>query len=296
MSLLTNLNGVIDTTATVSVLDRGFLYGDSIYEVVRTFQSRHFGLQEHLDRLRQSAAYLYMDVPWSDQHIQAEVERTLQQAPWQESYIRIVVSRGTETKISLQPSPALQPNLLIVISEISPEPKLSETGIHLIISGRRRNDRQALSPAAKTGNYLNNLLALLEAQQQGAQDALMLNAQGEVTEATTSNLWIVREGVVQTPPADVGLLKGITRHFLWRILQTHHIPCEEVILKPEDLWSAEEAFLSSSVRLMMPVNQINEYQLPQYPGKITQFLWAELLVLMAKASHSFEPNIASLSI
>lgn len=296
MNLLTNLNGVIAATATVSILDRGFLYGDSIYEVVRTFQGRPFGLQEHLDRLRQSAAYLYMDVPWSDRHIQAEVERTLQQAPWVESYIRIVVSRGTESKVTLQPSPGLRPNLLIVVSEISSEPVLSETGLHLIIGERRRNDHQALSPAAKTGNYLNNILALLEAQQQGAQDAIMLNAQGEVTEATTSNLWIVREGVVQTPSAEVGILKGITRHFLWQILQIHHIPCAEVILKPEDLWSAEEAFLSSSVRLMMPVNQINEYQLPSCPGKLTHFLWEEFLILMAKESHSFESNTASLGV
>lgn len=296
MSLLTNLNGVIAASAMVSVLDRGFLYGDNIYEVVRTFQGRHFGLQEHLDRLRQSAAYLYIDVPWSDQHIQAEVERTLQQATWQESYIRIVVSRGTETKISLQPSPGLQPSLLIVASEISPEPILSEKGIHLVIGERRRNDRQALSPAAKTGNYLNNILALLEAQQQGAEDALMLNQQGEITEATTSNLWVVREGVVQTPPAEVGILKGITRHFLWQILQTHGIPCEEVILKPEDLWTVEEAFLSSSVRLMMPVNKINEYQLPQCPGQLTRFLWEEFLHLMAKEGHSFEKNTASLSL
>lgn len=281
MSLLTNLNGVIAARATVSVLDRGFLYGDNVFEVVRTFQGRHFGLQEHLDRLRQSAAYLYMNVPWSDQHIQAEVERTLQQASWTESYIRIVVSRGTETKITLQPSANLHPNLLIVVSEISPEPMLSESGLHLIIGERRRTNQQALTPAAKTGNYLNNILALLEAQQQGAEDALMLNDQGEVTEATTSNLWIVRAGVVQTPPAEVGILKGITRHFLWQILQTHQIPCAEVILKPDDLWSAEEAFLSSSVRLMMPVNQINTYPLPQCPGKITRFLWQELLALMA---------------
>lgn len=295
MSLLTNLDGVIAATATVSVLDRGFLYGDNVYEVVRTFQGGHFGLHEHLERLRQSAAYLYMDVPWSDSHIQAEVERTLQQAHWVESYIRIVVSRGTESKITLQPSVDLQPSLLIVVSEISPEPVLSETGLQLVISERRRNDRHALSPAAKTGNYLNNILALLEAQQQGAQDALMLNAEGEVTEATTSNLWIVREGIVQTPPAEVGILKGITRHFLWQILQTHQIPCAEVILKPEDLWSVDEAFLSSSVRLMMPVNQINEYQLPQCPGEVTRFLWGELLNLMAKESHSFASNTASVS-
>ncbi|NJK41593.1 MAG: branched-chain amino acid aminotransferase [Acaryochloridaceae cyanobacterium SU_2_1] len=281
MSLLTNVAGVISPQASVSVLDRGFLYGDSIYEVVRTLGGRPFGLQEHLDRLRQSAAYLYIEIPWSDDHIQAEIDRTLAQATWSESYIRIVISRGTESVISLQPSPSLRPDLVIVIAEISPEPQLSSQGIRLRIGDRCRTDQRALTPAAKTGNYLNNILALLEAQQQGAEDALLLNSQGEITEATTSNLWIVRSGIVQTPPAEVGILVGITRHFLWQILQAHQIPCEEVILKPADLWSAEEAFLSSSVRLLMPVNQINDYRLPQCPGKITQFLWQELLTLMA---------------
>ena len=281
MSLLINLNGTIDKTAQVSVLDRGFLYGDSIYEVVRTFQGQTFGLKEHLDRLRQSADLLYMQIPWSDGHIQTEVERTLAQANWSESYIRIVVTRGTETKISLQPSAEIQPNLVIIISEISPKPELSSTGHHLVIPQRIRNSKQALDPAAKTGNYLNNILALHEAQQQGADDALLLNAAGEITEATTSNLWIVRQGIVYTPPFEVGILHGITRYFLLQVLQEQHIPYQEKILYPNDLWQAEEACLSSSVRLLMPVRQMNDYILPHCPGTITTLMWEQLLLKMA---------------
>jgi branched-chain amino acid aminotransferase len=284
MPLLTNLNGTIAETAQVSVLDRGFLYGDSIYEVVRTFQGRPFGLQEHLDRLRQSAAYLYMDVPWSDATIRTEVERTLTQADWPESYIRIVVTRGVEPFISLQPSADLRPNLLIVVSAISPEPILSETGLHLVVPKRLRNSKRALDPSAKTGNYLNNILALLEAQQQGAEDALLLNERGEVTEATTSNIWIVRDGVVQTPPEEVGILQGITRQFLFNILRAQQIPYAETVLDPEDVAMAEEAFLSSSVRLLMPVRQVNEAKLPHCPGPMTRFLWQALLSLMASAN------------
>jgi branched-chain amino acid aminotransferase len=281
MSLLINLNGTIDETAQVSVLDRGFLYGDSIYEVVRTFQGRTFGLKEHLDRLRQSAKLLYMDVPWSDRHIQVEIERTLAQADWSESYIRIVVTRGTETKIALNPSAEVQPNLVILISAISPEPELAITGHHLVIPQRIRNSKQALDPAAKTGNYLNNILALLEAQQQGADDALLLNAAGEVTEATTSNLWIVDQDIVYTPPFEVGILHGITRLFLLQILQEQHIPYQEKILYPQDLRQAEEACLSSSVRLLMPIRQINDYVLPNCPGTITKLMWQHLLEKMA---------------
>jgi branched-chain amino acid aminotransferase len=136
------------------------------------------------------------------------------------------VSRGTESVISLQPSPQLQPNLLIVISSIPPEPELSEKGVHLVIPNRLRNNKLALDPAAKTGNYLNNILALLEAQQMGAEDALLLNDRGELTEATTSNLWIVRDGVVQTPPVEAGILQGITRTFLLKILGDRNIPHE----------------------------------------------------------------------
>lgn len=286
MSLLINFNGTIDKTAQVSVLDRGFLYGDSIYEVVRTFQGRTFGLKEHLDRLRQSAHLLYMQIPWSDQHIQTEVERTLIQANWSESYIRIVVTRGTETRITLQPSPEVQSNLIIIISEISPQPELSKTGQYLVIPQRIRNSKQALDPAAKTGNYLNNILALLEAQQQGADDALLLNAAGEITEATTSNLWIVHQGIVYTPPFAVGILHGITRQFLLQILQEQQIPHQEKILYAEDLWQAEEACLSSSVRLLMPIRQINDYVLPTCPGAITTLMWEQLLTKMA-AHHDF---------
>lgn len=283
--MLINLDGVISPTATISILDRSFLYGDSIYEVVRTFRGKVFGLPEHLGRLRQSADYLYMPVPWSDAEITNRVEATvaaaINQAVGTEFYIRIVVSRGADTTINLLPSPDLQPGLIIVVSAIAPEPVLSETGLHLCLVERQRNPKAALNPSAKTGNYLNNILGLLEAKQQGADDALMLNPQGEITEATTSNLWIVKGGVVYTPPVEVGILHGITRYFLLKIMQEQGIACQEVVLKPEDLWDAEEAFLSSSVRLLMPVNQLDSYKLPHCPGKLTRKLWDELLVIMA---------------
>jgi len=280
MGLLVNLDGAIAPTASVSVLDRGFLYGDSVYEVVRTFGGRPFGLQEHLDRLRQSAAYLYMEVPWSDAHIQSEVEKTLQQAGNAESYVRIVVSRGAESEISLQPSNELRPSLVIVVRPIEAQPTLSEQGIHLCLIERQRNASLALSPAAKTGNYLNNILALIEARQQGADDALLLNAEGELTEATTSNLWLVQDGIVRTPRVEAGILHGITRHFLLQLLRDRQIPYKEASLSAADLWTAEEAFLSSSVRLIMPVRKINDYTLPATPGKITRTLWQDLLALM----------------
>lgn len=284
MGLLINVNGAIAPTASIPVLDRGFLYGDSVYEVVRTFNGKPFALQEHLDRLRQSAAYCYLEVPWSDAQIGAEVDKTLQQANVAEAYIRIVVTRGAEAEIGLQPEPETQPGLIIIVKAIAPEPVLNLRGTHLCLLPRLRNDQQALSPAAKTGNYLNNILAQIEATQQGADDALMLNARGELTEATTSNLWLIENGVVRTPAVETGILHGITRYFLLQILQEHQIPYEETVLKPEALWTAEEGFLSSSVRLIMPIAKIDDYQLPQCPGQLTQFLWQQLLQVMDQHS------------
>jgi branched-chain amino acid aminotransferase len=285
MAVLTNVDGVISTTGTVSILDRGFLYGDSVYEVVRTWQGKLFSLPEHLARLRQSAAYLYLDVPWSDTEIRERIEQTIAQAIAQSSdtefYVRIVVSRGAEAFINLLPSPELRPSLVIVISPISPNPQLPETGVHLKLVKRCRNARAALDPIAKTGNYLNNILAMLEARQAGGDDALMLNPQGDVAEATTSNIWVLKAGTVYTPAVEAGILHGITRYFLLKIMREQNIPHAEVILKPSDLWDAEEVLLSSSVRLLMPVSQIDDYPLPQCPGPITRKLWQELLNTMS---------------
>ncbi len=280
MGILINLDGEISPTASISVLDRGFLYGDSIYEVVRTFQGKPFGLVEHLARLRQSAAYLYLNLPWTDSKITQEVERTLTAAGPGEYYIRIVVTRGADPRIGLQSQPTTQPRLLIMLQAIEPEPQLSTQGIQVTISSRQRVSRKALDPAAKTGNYLNNILALLEAQASGADDAILLNAEGAITEATTSNLWIVRKGVVETSDTDSGILHGITRQFLLEILQAKDIPHQERELFPVDLVTADEAFLSSSVRLMMPIRQVDDHPLPECPGPITKLLWQSLLERM----------------
>lgn len=289
MGLLVNLDGVIASTGSVSVLDRGFLYGDGVYEVVRTFRGRPFGLDEHLTRLRQSAAYLYMDVPWSDTQIKTEVERTLKQAGNDESYIRIVITRGAEDELSLLPGDDIEPSLTIIVRPIAQRMVLSETGVHLQVSERLRTDQRALTPAAKTGNYLNNILALIEARRGGADDALLLNGEGEVTEATTSNFWFVRDGIVHTPPTEAGILHGITRYFLLQLLRERSIPHCETSLRPGELQTAEEAFLSSSVRLLMPVARIDDHVLPCCPGPLTRLLWEGLLEGMEAGVQAVPP-------
>ncbi|WP_322877050.1 aminotransferase class IV [Pseudocalidococcus azoricus] len=284
MGMLINLDGEISTDATISVLDRGFLYGDSVYEVVRTFQGKPFGLVEHLARLRQSATYLYLNLPWPDEYLIQEVNRTLAVAGPGEYYIRIVVTRGADPRIGLLPQPETKPRLLIALQAIDPEPKLSAAGLKVTIPPRQRVSLKALDPAAKTGNYLNNILALLEAQASGCDDAILLNPEGAMTEATTSNLWIVRKGIVETPTKESGILHGITRQFLLDILHEQGIPHQESELFPVDLVTSDEAFLSSSVRLLMPIAQVDDYPFPECPGPVTQLLWTELLEKMAQAS------------
>jgi len=283
MGILFNVNGQITTTATVSVLDRGFLYGDSVYEVVRTFHGKPFGLKEHLARLRQSAHYLYLSAPWTDTEIVERVQQTLDTAGPGEYYIRIVITRGADERISLLPNSETKPCLLIAIQPIAATPQLSTTGIKVTIPPRQRVSLKALNPAAKTGNYLNNILALLEAQASGADDAVLLNPDGAITEATTSNIWIVRKGLVETPTKESGILHGITRQFLLNILAEKHIPHQERELFPVDLVTADEAFLSSSVRLLMPIAQVDNYPLPQCPGPMTKLLWQALIDCMAQA-------------
>lgn len=282
MGILINLDGHIAPTASVSVLDRGFLYGDNVYEVVRTYQGRPFALQEHVDRLRRSAEYLYLEIPWFDDHICTEVKRTIAAAGKGDYYIRIVVSRGADQRISLLPEPQTRPRLLIILLPVDSHPQLSETGLSLEISQRERVSRNALDPAAKTGNYLNNILALVEAQRNGKDDALLLNNAGQITEATTSNLWIVRQGIIETPVTDVGILHGITRSVLLTILERLGLPHRQVFLRPEDLATATEAFLSSSVRLLMPIRELGVHILPECPGPVTRRLWQELLTVMAR--------------
>ncbi|AFY59799.1 aminotransferase class IV [Synechococcus sp. PCC 6312] len=286
MGMLINLDGEISTNATISVLDRGFLYGDSVYEVVRTFQGKPFGLVEHLARLKQSAAYLYLSLPWLDEYIIQEVNRTLAAAGPGEYYIRIVVTRGADPRIGLLPQAETKPRLLIALQPIAPEPQLSSTGLRVTVPPRQRVSLKALDPAAKTGNYLNNILALLEAQANGADDAILLNPEGAITEATTSNLWIVRKGMVETPTKESGILHGITRQFLLDILCEKDIPHQERELFPVDLVTADEAFLSSSVRLLMPIAQVDDYPFPECPGPVTKLLWTALIAKMAQTTAS----------
>lgn len=273
MTTQINLNGQIGESAHISVLDHGFLFGDSVYEVVATVRGQPVFLDEHLRRLRNSARALELTIPYTDQQFEAEIDKTLKAAGNRESYIRIIVTRG-EGELDLDPASCTQPNVLILIKDAVVYPKEQyEKGIHLALVTVKRNLKESLNPGIKTGNYLNNVLAKMEAHRAGAADALMLNVLGNLAESTTSNFFFVQDGRIMTPSLDCGILPGITRDILIRLARENGLLVEEGEWPPEVLEQAEEAFITGTVRKVMPVTLLNGRPIGDgKPGQTTQKL------------------------
>jgi branched-chain amino acid aminotransferase len=283
---LINVNGELlrPEEAKVSVFDRGFLYGDSLYEVVRSYDGRFFGLREHLERLEKSAALCRMVLTQPLETYAREIERAFLQfrgMPGNETadaYCRLIVTRGAG-RIGFGLDCIETPTqYVIILQPIAPFTagigrEKFEKGLNLKISARLRNDPRALDPAAKTGNYMNSLLAYLDAAAEGFDDALMCNADGHLTEGTTFNLFYVRRGVVATPPLDIGILDGITRTKAIEVARELGIQVREVRFPRERLHEADEAFISSSIKEVFPITRIDGKKIGSgKPGPVTRKL------------------------
>jgi branched-chain amino acid aminotransferase len=242
--------------AFVPVLDRGFLYGDSVYEVVRTYRGRPFELQRHMDRMGRSAGRIGLVLPPREK-ILAELQRTLDAAQNPESYARLIVTRG-EGQFGLAPHLAQGLSRLIVLVRplTPPAEEQYQRGLQVAIVRTRRNSPLSLDPALKTGNYLNNILALGEAHDAGADDAILLDLGGRVTEATTSNVFFVQRGVVVTPPLSLGMLEGVTRAVTVEVARGEGLMVREEPHGPEALAAADEVFVTSTLREVMPVTSL----------------------------------------
>jgi branched-chain amino acid aminotransferase len=259
MATVVSIDGkvVAPEQATVNVFDHGFLFGDSVYEVVRTRRGRPVTLDEHLARLEGSADRIYMKLPWSRADFAARIDEALRAGGNPESYVRIVVTRGVG-EISLLPDSCKSPSLILIVKPLPvPPPSVARDGLRVSLAGRPRNDRRALDPSAKTGNYLNNLLALVEAHRAGNDDAVLLNPAGMLAEATTSNLFLVKGGRVRTPSLACGILAGITRDLLVREMGRGGLPVEEGEFPAAALRGADEAFLTSTIRGVAPVTRVD---------------------------------------
>jgi branched-chain amino acid aminotransferase len=285
MATKINVNGDIQDEAFISVLDHGFLFGDSVYEVICTYQKKPYFMDEHLKRLYASATGISLDIPYDQKWLKKQVQATLDSAGNPESYIRIIITRGVGD-LDIDPSSCFKPNLIILVKNIPQIPDEDyEKGISVSLVSIKRNSRDALDPAVKTGNYLNNVLARVEAQKMGAVDAIMVNSYGQLTEGTTSNLFFVREGRLLTPKKSCGILSGITREKIIQLAHENGMSIEEGAWPGDELLKAEEIFLSGTVKRVMPVSILDNRPVGiGKPGPITQKmkrLYSELLLSLA---------------
>lgn len=279
---IVNINGeIVDVdSAKISIFDRGFLYGDSLYEVVRTYDRKPLGLDSHLTRLERSAQLCRMTLGQTRDLYEKEILKTIQtyfeksSDPSIEAYCRIIITRGIG-KIGFGLSALQSPTQYIIL--VKPAPTFTDDdfmkGLSLKIVKRARNDPRALDPAMKSGNYLNNLLAFLEAASEDFDDALLCNTDGNVTEGTTFNIFYVRNGILATPPLRVGILEGITRKMVIELARKANIPIREIEFPKERLYEADEVFVTSSLKEVFPVLKIDQYKISQSkPGPMTLHL------------------------
>jgi branched-chain amino acid aminotransferase len=260
-----NVHGKIQPaeSACISPMDHGFLYGDSVYETVRTYNRRPFLLEPHLDRLQRSLDRIFLPLPLRRSELKAEILRTIDEAPIDgEVAVRIVVSRGVGP-IGLDITTCPLSSYLIYVFELLPgavppeaSPSSSGGGIAVVVSKVRRNSPRALDPSIKSGNFLNNILAFKDAKDAGAHEALLCNAEGYLAEGTTSNVFVVKREFVWTPHA-YGILDGITRAVLFEAAAKEGIPLGETNIPPEALFSADEVFITSSIKGVVPVVRVN---------------------------------------
>ena len=261
MNATVSVNGRISNAADASipVFDHGFLYGEGVYETLRTYHRVPFLYERHAERLRKSAALMALPVPFSDADLLRAMNDTAAAHPGGlgEAYIRVLLTRGVG-ELTYNPAACPRPTTVIIVKPF-PEPpaRTFEDGITVSLVSVRRNHPQALNPMIKSNNLLNNALAMQEALKVGADEALMCNQAGEIVECSQSNFFIVRQGHVLTPPLTAGLLPGITRAFVLELAGELGLPAREDRLTPEDLTSADEAFITGTTREVTPVIHVD---------------------------------------
>jgi branched-chain amino acid aminotransferase len=274
------VNGTITPAgeAVIPIYDHGFVYGEGVYETLRTYNRVPFLYDRHMRRLRASAAALHLDVPFDDdtllgwiQDTMAVANRLPERLP--EAYIRILLTRGVgELSYDLKATPA--PSLVIIVKPFEEPPaRMFDEGITIALVSVLRNHPGSVNPIIKSNNLLNNALAMQEAHRKGGEEALMCNYRGELSECSQSNFFLVRDGVALTPRSASGLLEGLTRGVLFEVGRDVGVAVEEATLRPGDLASAQEAFITGSTRELTPVVRIDDQVIGTgRPGPVTRTL------------------------
>jgi len=259
MSLKIWLDGklVEKNEAKISVYDHGLLYGDGVFEGIRVYAGRVFELGAHLDRLYASAKAIRLEIPISREQFGAAIEQTFRANDFTDCYIRAVITRGIGT-LGIDPAKCQKPSVFIIADLISVYPReMYDKGMAVITASVMRNHPNAMSPRVKSLNYLNNILARIEANDAGVPEAVMLNHLGNVSECTADNVFIVRDGQVQTPCTADGILEGVTRRVMIALCEAQNIPCVEKTLQRHDLYIADEMFVTGTGAEVMPVTRID---------------------------------------
>ncbi|HKB13792.1 MAG TPA: aminotransferase class IV [Vicinamibacterales bacterium] len=280
MAATVNVNGRISDQehAVISVFDHGFLYGEGIYETLRTYNGQPFLFDRHMKRLRRSAGMLALDVPLSDTDIDARFRETmtaarLGDAAGREAYIRILVTRGIG-ELTYDPAACPEASVVVIVKpHVDVPAEWIQRGVRVSLVDVVRNHPGSVNPLIKSNNLLNNALAMQEAFRRSAVEGVMRNYRGELAECTQSNLFVVKNGAALTPPIDAGLLPGITRAFLFEVGAERGIPVREQVLRDDDLLNADEAFFTSSTRELVPIVKVDDRTIGSgQPGPVTHAL------------------------
>jgi branched-chain amino acid aminotransferase len=259
--------------AKISVYDHGFLYGDGVFEGLRSYGGKIFRVEQHLDRLWDSAKAIWLEIPMSRQAITDAMYQTLRANDIKDGYIRLVVSRGSGT-LGLDPNRTSNPQVIVITDYISLYPdELYRNGLEIVTASTIRNHPGALSPRIKSLNYLNNILAKIEGLKAGCLEALMLNHKGEVSECTADNIFLVKHGEILTPPNDAGILEGVTRRAVMDLAEQAGITVREVALTRHDVYVADECFLTGTAVEVIAVVKVDNRTIGSgTPGPVTRDL------------------------
>ncbi|MCL2330616.1 MAG: branched-chain-amino-acid transaminase [Phycisphaerae bacterium] len=269
--------------ASINVFDHCVLYGDGVFEGIRSYGGKVFRLDAHLKRLEDSARAIRLVIPMTRQEMADAVYEAMKANHVVDGYIRFVITRGVGT-LGLSPARTGNPSVFIIADQVSLYPKeLYEKGMAIISSSVVRNHPNAISARIKSCNYLNNILARIEAFDAGVEEAIMYNHLGYVAECTGDNIFLVRDGVVQTPPITAGILEGITRDFVLELVAKRGLPFREMELTRHDLYVADECFLTGTAAEVIPVTQIDGRPINGgNPGPITRQLMADFRAFISQ--------------
>lgn len=276
MQATVNVNGTISDAAhaVVSVFDHGFLYGEGVYETLRTYGATPFLFERHFRRLRQSADLIRLSLPCSEAELRERVAQTLRAAALPaEAYIRILVTRGVGD-LTYDPIATPAPSVVVIVkAHAEPPSSLYEQGVKVSLVSVVRNHPATVSPLIKSNNLMNSALAMQEALRAGGVEAVMRNYRGEIAECSTANIFVVRDARVLTPSVEAGVLPGITREFLFELARRERVAMQEATLFDHDLYAAEELFLTSTTREVLPIVRVDDRVIGDgRPGPVTRRL------------------------